>query len=235
VAFGDRVAAVPFSLPCPERHGRAFTVFAFGGRWCSIGRMSLYRRIRPGNDIDAYCTRCKMDLTHTILSLAGEELPERVRCNTCGSEHRYIPERVAGAPRKGPTASGSAVASTPARREVSDMNADELLGALRELLQAAGATTVPRIGRKWEGGTLVMRPGKPGLQEKEVPIDAFFRKIVMVRDRLRVLEQHINSAEGLSDAERLGLQQYITRCYGSLTTFNVLFDDKEDWFVGDKK
>ena len=94
---------------------------------------------------------------------------------------------------------------------------------------------VGRIGAKWEGGTLVMRPGKAGLQEKEVPIETFFRKIVMVRDRLRVLEQQINASEKLSDADKLGLQQYITRCYGSLTTFNVLFDSREEWFVGEKK
>lgn len=115
------------------------------------------------------------------------------------------------------------------------MDSDALVAALRELLESTGALPPIEMATKWEGGTIVLRPGKPGLQEKEVPIDTFFRKIVMVRDRLRVLEQQINSSERLSDAEKIGLQQYITRCYGSLTTFNVLFESRDDWFVGEKK
>ena len=114
------------------------------------------------------------------------------------------------------------------------MEPEELVAALRDMLAAAGSTPESRIGAKWEGGTLVLKPGKPGLQDKEVPIEAFFKKIVMVRDRLRVLEQRVN-ASNLSDADKVDLQQYITRCYGSLTTFNVLFDAREDWFVGEKK
>lgn len=88
------------------------------------------------------------------------------------------------------------------------------------------------MGEKWEGGTLILQPGKAGLKPKEIPIEAFFHKIVMLRDRLRVLEQNINSHPKLSDQEKVDLQQYITRIYGSLTTFNILFDDKADYFVG---
>ncbi|MEI6889910.1 MAG: hypothetical protein ACOYM0_08210 [Bacteroidales bacterium] len=89
------------------------------------------------------------------------------------------------------------------------------------------------IGNRWTGGRLLMIPGETGLKEKEIPIDAFFHKIVMVRDRLRVMEQRINTSN-LTDEEKVDLQQYITRIYGSLTTFNVLFKNKEDQFVGDK-
>jgi hypothetical protein len=89
------------------------------------------------------------------------------------------------------------------------------------------------LGNKWTGGKLIMIPGEEGLKEKEIPIDMFFHKIVMVRDRLRVLEQKINTSN-LTDEEKVELQQYITRIYGSLTTFNVLFKNKEDQFVGEK-
>ena len=89
------------------------------------------------------------------------------------------------------------------------------------------------IGTRWTGGKLILQPANTTLKSKEVPIDNFFNKIVMLRDRLRVMEQRINSSENLSDEEKINLQQYITRIYGSLTTFNVLFRDEEDQFVGE--
>lgn len=91
------------------------------------------------------------------------------------------------------------------------------------------------LGEKWEGGTMELKPADDDLKSKEIPIETFFHKIVMLRDRLRVLEQNINSHGKLSDEDKVNLQQYITRCYGSLTTFNVLFDRKEDGFTGEKK
>lgn len=97
-----------------------------------------------------------------------------------------------------------------------------------------GLNYAVEIGEKWKGGVLDMKPGNPDLKSKEVPIETFFHKIVMVRDRLRVLEQNINAHPGLSDDDKVGLQQYITRIYGSLTTFNILFADKDDYFVGAK-
>ena len=81
---------------------------------------------------------------------------------------------------------------------------------------------------------IILKPGDTSLKSKEIPIDVFFNKIVMLRDRLRVLEQHINSNKKLSEEDKVNLQQYITRCYGSLTTFNVLFKYTTDNFVGDK-
>ncbi len=105
---------------------------------------------------------------------------------------------------------------------------------LREDLTESGLAPTDRIelSPRWDGGELVLKPSRPGLQEKSVPIESFFHKIVLARERLRVLEQKINSHPKLNDGERLELQAYITRIYGSFTTFNVLFDDRADWFVG---
>ena len=104
---------------------------------------------------------------------------------------------------------------------------------IRVLRRFSDLQETVQMGNKWTGGRVVMFPGDPGLKEKEIPIDAFFHKIVMVRDRLRVLEQKINTSD-LTDEAKVELQQYITRIYGSLTTFNVLFKNKEDQFIGDK-
>ena len=91
------------------------------------------------------------------------------------------------------------------------------------------------LGNKWSGGTMLLKPLDPQMQAKEIPIETFFHKIVMVRDRLRVMEQQINAHKGLSDEDKVDLQQYITRIYGSLTTFNVLFKDQDDAFKGSGK
>ncbi len=90
---------------------------------------------------------------------------------------------------------------------------------------------VVELGDKWKNGVLILKPGDDNLKSKELPIDVFFKKIVMVRDRVRVMEQRINSSN-LTNEEKVNLEQYITRIYGSLTTFNVLFKYKEDHFVG---
>ncbi len=97
-----------------------------------------------------------------------------------------------------------------------------------------GVAELVPLGEKWEGGTMLLQPKDQTLKPKEIPLEDFFHKIVMLRDRLRVLEQNINSSKNLSDEEKVNMQQYITRCYGSLTTFNVLFKNKEQWFVGEK-
>lgn len=106
-----------------------------------------------------------------------------------------------------------------------------LLKILR--LWSETSDTVP-LGERWEGGTLILQPADKNLKPKEIPIDVFFHKIVMLRDRLRVMEQQINAHKVLTAEEKVNLQQYITRIYGTLTTFNVLFKNKEHWFVGEK-
>jgi len=117
--------------------------------------------------------------------------------------------------------------------EVDTVSFYEVEKTLKNLLQRwSDVTQVVAIADKWKGGKLIMEPGTP-TQNKEVPIDTFFHKITMVRDRLRVMEQKINSSN-LEEAEKIEMQQYITRCYGSLTTFNVLFKSTNDYFVGEK-
>lgn len=97
-----------------------------------------------------------------------------------------------------------------------------------------GMNETVRLGDRWLGGTMILQPADKSLKPKEIPIEDFFHKIVMLRDRIRVMEQQINSHKKLSDEDKVNLQQYITRIYGSLTTFNVLFKNKEQWFVGEK-
>ena len=105
---------------------------------------------------------------------------------------------------------------------------------LKILKMWGGITENVPLGDKWIKGMMLLQPADKSLKPKEIPVEDFFHKIVMLRDRLRVLEQNINSSKNLSDEEKVNIQQYITRCYGSLTTFNVLFRNKEQHFVGEK-
>ena len=132
-------------------------------------------------------------------------------------------------------------ARIPLQRETNGMRRDEPQGedemiheeirsAVKEALQDLLGLGDSELEGRWAGGTLVLKPGKSETQAKEVPLDAFFHKIVMVRDQLRVLEQKINAHPTLTSEEKVALQHYITRCYGSLTTFNVLFRTPEERF-----
>ena len=127
------------------------------------------------------------------------------------------------------------VIDAPEEKPKNSLTLNEIEKVLRFVLeeQSALQEIVP-MGDKWIGGNMLLQPANLSLKPKEIPIEAFFHKLVMVRDRLRVLEQNINSNTALNDEEKVNLQQYITRIYGSLTTFNILFADKEHYFVGAK-
>ena len=116
--------------------------------------------------------------------------------------------------------------------EILSMTREEFAQAIRDVLREESSHVA--LAPKWEGGTLVLKPRDPALQPKEIPLDQLFHKVVIVRDRLRVLEQKINGSDKLSDAEKVDMQGYVTKCYGSLTTFNVLFRDERDRFIGEK-
>ncbi|MEO8935034.1 MAG: hypothetical protein ABI295_12080 [Xanthomarina sp.] len=121
-----------------------------------------------------------------------------------------------------------------AHDDVDTVSFAEVESSLVQILKRwSDITEVVHIADKWKGGKLILEPGDTNLKSSEVPIDTFFHKITMVRDRLRVMEQKINSSN-LSEQEKTDLQQYITRSYGSLTTFNVLFKLKEQQFVGQR-
>ena len=119
--------------------------------------------------------------------------------------------------------------------EVDTISFADVESSLVQILKKwSDASEIVNISDKWKGGKLILEPGDTNLQGKELSIDSFFHKITMVRDRLRVMEQKINSSKNLDEQEKIDLQQYITRSYGSLTSFNVLFKMKTQQFVGQK-
>jgi hypothetical protein len=161
------------------------------------------------------------------------EPPTRHRSRLVGKNVGPIVRR-ATQPDDASTAASEAGATPPAdinlNLEDLGMTTYELKQMLREVLEETDVQMAP----KWEGGTILLKPADPALQARELPIDALLHKVVMIRDRLRVLEAKINAHDKLTDAEKVDLQQYVTRCYGSLTSFNLLFRDKRDHFAGEK-
>jgi hypothetical protein len=164
--------------------------------------------------------------THVIVAVDAEGLISQVLCDFCGSRHRYH----GGRERSSRAASQPLVSDRERSFPVSDAPADlELI--LRRVIREESGLTPAAPAEKWRGGELVLRPGTPGLQEKSWPIESFFHKVVMLRNRLRVLEQNVNSLSVPEDV-KIKLQSYITGCYGSLTSFNILFADADDRFHG---
>ena len=124
------------------------------------------------------------------------------------------------------------IEAIPAEEEVSFSAAEKSL--IKILKTWSDVSEIVDLGDKWKNGIMILKPFDDNMKPKEIPIETFFHKIVMLRDRLRVMEQRINSSAVLTEEDKINLQQYITRIYGSLTTFNVLFKNKDDYFVGEK-
>lgn len=167
--------------------------------------------------------------TWPTLRPSGSSCGAWVAAGTLKRQTAVAPKRVRGGARE--TQAEEPPRRAPIDIEV-DMDEDTFRTVLREILRDELALSESPIAEKFRGGEVIMKPGKEGLKEQRIPIDSLLHKVVMVRDRLRVLEQKINQHPRLADDEKVSLQQYITGCYGSLTTFNVLFRDEEDRFVG---
>jgi hypothetical protein len=210
------------------------------------------RRYRAGQSVEDFCRVCKADRLHTVVAADADGRPIRVDCGYCHSEHNFrggplLRPSGVGAPAT-PSSAGRTAAAKPrassdrepfpivSERErtgppmTPDREADLELLLRRVIREEAGITPVTPAD-KWRGGTLVLRPGTPGLQEKTWPIETFFHKVVMLRNRLRTLEQQVNGAD-LPDDVKVRLQGYISGCYGTLTSFNVLFAEEDDHFKG---
>lgn len=204
--------------------------------------MSRDQTYRAGTSIEDYCRACKTDRIHTVIAADADGRPVRVACDWCRSEHNYRGgPRVAvfGAPpaaavRPRPRATGAEPFPIVSDRErtapAMTPPSDDLELLLRRIIREEAGITPAVPAPRWRGGTLVLRPGTEG-QEKSWPIETFFHKIVMVRNRLRTLEQQVN-ASSLPDDVKVKLQSYVSGCYGSLTSFNVLFADEADQFQG---
>jgi hypothetical protein len=205
------------------------------------GTCARFVRTREVIDANGEVTR----VGECLLNVWPSPLKESATCShyllrgTVHLQPKKPPPRAAR-PRGDRTMRGASDASAPVEREfvvpeeLLDMTPEEFRAVLRDVIRdELGAGDVD-LGGRWSGGEVVLKPGKEGTAEKRLSIESFFHKIVMIRDKLRVLEQRINAHPKLSDEEKIQMQQYVTGCYGTLTTFNVLFANKEDGFVGQK-
>ena len=219
--------------------------------------MTSGRTYRAGASVEDFCRACKTDRMHTIIVVDGDGQPLRVACGYCDSEHNYrggprieTSGDTALAASRAPAATSTRTAAPPSppRRTSSEPFATvtdrERAGApimipdstqdlellLRRIIREEAGVSPAPPAEKWRGGSLVLRPGNPSLQEKSWPIETFFHKVVMIRNRLRTLEQQVNASD-LPDDVKVKLQGYVSGCYGSLTSFNVLFADEDDQFT----
>jgi hypothetical protein len=196
---------------------------------------------RAGASIEDHCRACKTDRIHTVVAADAGGQPIRVACDWCRSEHNFrggarVPVYGASpaAPAR-PRATGAEPFPIVSKREwtapaMTQTTSDDLELLLRRIIREEAGITPAVPAAKWRGGTLVLRPGTDG-QERSWPIETFFHKIVMLRNRLRTLEQQVNASD-LPDDMKVKLQSYVSGCYGSLTSFNVLFADEADQFKG---
>jgi hypothetical protein len=191
------------------------------------------RRHRAGETTADLCRACKLTRDHTVMAVDADGRILRVVCDFCRSEHNYRGGGEEAEDLPAPRARTGERERMEPRMSTSTSGPpdDELDRRLRRVLrEELGLTPVP-LADKWRGGELVLRPGKPGLQEKKWPLETFFNKVIMIRNKLRTLEQQVNGSE-LTDDAKVRLQAYITGCYGSLTSFNALFADEDDHFKG---
>ena len=207
----------------------------------------MSRHFRAGETLEDHCRACKTDRLHTIIVVDSSGRPIRVSCDYCESQHNFRggPRVATGRPTASPSTAprpSTHIAPEPfplvSERErtttlvpPSDMPHDDLELLLRRVIREETGLTPVAPAAKWRGGTIVLRPGTPGLQEKTWPVETFFHKVVMLRNRLRTLEQQVNASD-LPDDVKIKLQGYVSGCYGSLTSFNVLFADDADQFKG---
>ena len=214
------------------------------------------RSYRAGESLEDFCRACKTDRLHTVVAADSDGQPIRVVCGYCQSEHNYrggprvtqesssrgwggqsdAPSREREAPRRAAARADREPFSIVSEREraappISEDSGMDIEMILRRVIREEAGITAVAPAEKWRGGNLVLRPGTPGLQEKSWPIETFFHKVVMVRNRLRTLEQQVNAAEMPEDV-KVKLQGYISGCYGSLTSFNILFAEDDDQFKG---
>jgi hypothetical protein len=203
---------------------------------------------RAGDTVEDLCRACKIDRAHTVIVAGPDGRPLRVQCDYCGSQHQFrgggAPAQRAPAdrlPRAGtptrptidafPLVSERECAKEPLMLESPGEGAIDIEALLRRVIREETGLTGAAPAEKWRGGSLVLKPGNPALQEKTWPIETFFHKVVMIRNRLRTLEQQVNALDLPADV-KVKLQSYITGSYGSLTSFNVLFADEQDQFKG---
>jgi hypothetical protein len=196
---------------------------------------------KAGDPLEDYCRVCKIVRSHTVIVADSQGEALRVICDYCGSQHNYR-----GGGDKGSSPKQRAAISPPPqiplvtnrerRFPVADITSQggsalDIEMLLRRIIREETGLTPVAIADKWQGGEMLLKPGNPGLQEKSWPIETFFHKVVMLRNRLRVLEQQINGSD-IPEDMKIKLQGYITGCYGTLTSFNILFAEEDDRFHG---